>query len=276
MLPTPRVCKDTPTVPQETQKRQSFKESDDLSGWPVTNDDNRVSKYMRKSDKEAKKVVLVDLFKVNHLVVLPKPFLVDLDADREKSRNDRGDIYQAFLRTSDVSIRGMFANGEPVYGTAYHRSGIVYTGEFKNGVADGFGEKVAGESVYMGRFHKGLRHGRGCLLDSKHYRLFMGMFENDLPTGEVLMIMFGWSATKGCAFTSHAVVTFEKGEVTKRVNSVGSDNAQGRCGLFPEEFMGLFRKCEKLAEDITSRKRLCEMNATETLWKPFGIYPFSA
>ena len=260
----------------EPKKRKTFKECDELSGWPVSTYDSRVSKHVRNSSKDLSKIVLEEKFTVTRLVALPKPFLVDPDADTKTTAKDRGDIYEAFVRTSTMSIRGMFVNGEPVYGTAHHRCGMVYTGSFVGGIAEGFGEKRAGESVYKGHFHKGERHGRGALLDSKYYRLFMGTFKNDLPDGEVLMILFRWSISSKKVSTSYAIVTFSAGEVVNQVAGATSIiDAQTRSGLEIEEFMELFRMGEKLAEESVARKSLLEANAAESLCTHFGVYPFS-
>jgi hypothetical protein len=272
-------------------KRKSFKETDILTGWPVPEADSRVCKYVRNNAKEIDKSLMPNRFDVYGLVSLPPSYLQEADdvpslstvggggaatnaPSSDRIQNDRGDIYEAFRRTSDMSIRGIFANGEPVWGTAHYRSGMQYTGSFAGGVADGFGEKHAGKSVYKGRFVKGLRHGRGCLLDSNNYRLFLGMFKDDAPDGEVLMIMFGWSNSKKRSFTAHALVTFVNGEAVKKVDNVTCNNAQGRSGLHPEEFMEMFRMTERLVEDTTSRKRLLEMKAEEALITPFDVYPF--
>lgn len=259
-------------------KRKSFKETDVLTGWVVPEQDLRLSKYVRHNAKEIDPALMPDRFDVARLVILPPSYLVDAHATPStivEATNDRGDIYEAFRRTSEVSIRGIFANGLPVWGTAHYRSGMIYTGSFAEGVADGFGEKHAGKSVYKGRFHEGLRHGRGCLLDSTNYRLFLGMFKDDAPDGEILMIMFGWSTSKQRPYTAHSLVTFAKGDVVKKVDNVTCSNAQGRSGLQPEEFMEMFRTVERLVEETTSRKRLREMKAEECLIIPFDVFPFS-
>jgi hypothetical protein len=271
----PQILMDMPPVQVETKKRKTFMETDELSGWPVSEQDSRVGKYVRHNVHQLKNTVLSDRFVVSRVVVLPDKYLVDPDASEETNSKDRGDIYEAFQRTSQVSVRGIFANGEAVWGTVHYRCGIVYTGALSAGVAHGFGEKRAGESVYKGNFHKGMRHGKGCLLDSKYYRLFLGMFKDDMPHGEVLMIMFGWSMSNERAYTSHSLVTFQNGQVVKKVDTSDGNNAQGRSGLHPEEFMEMFRMGEKLVEETTSRKRLAAMNAEESLCTPFGVYPFS-
>jgi hypothetical protein len=283
---------DSQDVETRPVKRKSFKETDTLTGWPVPEADSRVAKYIRTNAKEIDKSLMPNRFDVYRLVTLPPSYLLQEADDVPSSstvgdgaaatdappsdpiKNDRGDIYEAFRRTSDMSIRGIFANGEPVWGTAHYRNGMQYTGSFSGGVADGFGEKHAGKSVYRGRFVKGLRHGRGCLLDSNNYRLFLGMFKDDAPDGEVLMIMFGWSNSKKRSFTAHTLVTFFKGEPVKKVDNVTCNNAQGRSGLHPEEFMEMFRMAERLVEATTSRKRLLEMKAEETLVTEFDVYPF--
>jgi hypothetical protein len=254
--------------------KRSFAEMDELRGWPLSTTDSRMTKCLRKGATLTARV-LPNKFISQSIVTLPKPFLVDPAADAVTISQDRGDIYEAFRRTSEVSIRGVFANGEVVWGTATYRSGITYTGSFSGSVPDGFGEKHAGDSVYKGRFKNGSRHGRGLLLDSKKFRLFMGMFIDDRPQGEFLMITFGWSGSKRCTYTHTCMVTFDVGEVVKKTLVSKVDKPTVYCGLEDEEFLELFRKCEGFAEQEVGRKRLSQMKAEECLWEKTCVYPYA-
>jgi hypothetical protein len=257
----------------DNPKKRRFSEFDELAGWPESETDSRYYKHVRNHKVDGTHT-MPDDFYVNNTVTMPKPFLVDPDADAATTMKDRGDIYDAFKRTSDVSIRGIFANGEPVWGTAHYRGGMTYKGPFVDGIPHGFGDKHAGHSMYRGRFEKGMRHGRGALVDSKTYRIFMGEFQNDIPVGEFLMIMFGWSTTLQHPYTVKALLSFSDGEVVQKTETT-KGNANRYSGLEAEEFMELFRDCEKQVEAAMSRKRLRDMGAEECLCTQFGVYPYS-
>ncbi len=82
------------------------------------------------------------------------------------------------------SFEGECAKSEPYCkGTKKYISGAVYTGEFKYGKEDGFGELTWKDgSSYVGSFKDGLRHGEGIMKLSDDSR-YEGQWEKGLMHG---------------------------------------------------------------------------------------------
>jgi len=256
------------------KRAKTFSDCDDVGGWVDTVEDNRLLKFVRPHNRTKALDLSKDTFQFIVNVNIPPSIIVDPCETERGNTIDRGDIYEAFWRTHNVSIRGVFANGEPVWGTAEYRNGMSYTGMFSGCVPHGFGEKRAGASVFKGRFKNGMRHGRGLFLDASHFRLYLGPFSDDLPDGIHLCISFTWSETHKRVKHSRNSLTFEKGNLVKKSDSVGS-NIVTLSGLSYEEFLKFYREAEKTVEDFLARKRLADMGAEEFLWQPVRseLYP---
>lgn len=240
---------------------------DDVAGWGETSRDERLWKYLRPHDTKVGNTVLKDMFVVLRDVKLPPSFLVDPTELAKSSTIDRGDVYEAFRRTEHLSNRGVFANGQPIWGTAEYRNGMCYTGMFKDGLPDGFGEKRAGSSVYRGRFKGGHRHGKGVYLNTTNSRLYVGTFSNDKPHGGHLCIEFKWDERVQRVTHSRTTVVFEHGVVLEQQKS-DEDNVNNLSGMSYEEFLKIYREGEKSMEDSIARKILRDMKAPACLWQP--------
>jgi hypothetical protein len=212
---------------------------------------------------------LKDTFKFVKKVKLPPSYLVDSTGLETNLEKEMGDVYEAFWRTEKHSIRGVFANGEPVWGTAEYSNGMTYTGSFKSCMPDGFGEKRMGASVFKGQFKGGMRHGRGVFFDASHFRLYAGTFINDQPHGEHLCILYNWSATQKRATHSRNILGFEHGVLIKMEKDVmESANVNNLSGLVYEEFLKFYREGEKCVEDFVARQKLADIGAEPFLWQP--------
>ena len=256
------------------KRAKTFSDCDDVGGWADTVEDNRMSKYIRPHNHTKALHPGQDTFQFIANVKIPPSIIVDPYEVESGDTVDRGDIYEAFWRTHNVSIRGVFANGEPLWGTADYRNGMSYTGMFSGCIPHGFGEKRAGASVFKGRFKHGMRHGRGLFLDASHFRLYLGPFSDDLPDGIHICISFTWSVTHKRVKHSRNSLTFEKGNLVKKSPTVES-NIVTLSGLSYEEFLKFYREAEKTVEDFLARKRLADMGAEEFLWQPVRseLYP---
>jgi hypothetical protein len=259
---------------------RTFEDDDETSAWAHSTRDERLWKYLRPCDVGTSQMPMGDKFDVLGLVQLPKSMLVDTDipvndvtipkAVVTDNDIDRGDVYEAFSRTKDVTIRGVFVNGEPVWGTAQYHNGMSYTGMFAGGVPHGFGEKRSGASVYKGRFHKGERHGRGMQFDARNFRLYAGMFDNDMPHGKSLCIVFSWSKTQKRVLHTRSVLEFDHG-VLITCEKTTKGGVYPLSGLENEEFLEMYRHGEKALEDFVARFRLKEVRAEEHLWQPVAV-----
>jgi hypothetical protein len=258
------------TETDEAKKRKTFADSDDVAGWADSSRDERLWKFIRPQDKKVADTAMPYQFDVVKTFEIPPPMLVDPDevivVDGVK-KVDHGDVYEAFWRSPSSSIRGIFANGEPIWGTAEYYNGMSYTGMFKGGIPDGFGEKRSGASVYKGRFKHGLRDGRGLLFEANHNRLYMGTFVEDKPDGIFLCIVFSWSTTKKSVVHTRSALQFKHGELLSFEKNTAA-NVTTLTGLCYEEFLKFYREGEKHVEDTVVRKRLRDMGAEETLWHP--------
>jgi len=251
------------------EKRKSFADCDDLAGWENSKRDFRLWKYLRPHDVKVGDTVLKDTFKFVKKVKLPPSYLVDSTGLETNLEKDMGDVYEAFWRTEKHSIRGVFANGEPVWGTAEYSNGMTYTGSFKDCLPDGFGEKRMGASVFKGQFKGGMRHGRGVFLDASHFRLYAGTFVNDQPHGDHLCILYNWSETKKHATHSRNLLGFQHGVLIKMEKDVmEAANVNTLSGLVYEEFLKFYREGEKCVEDFVARQRLADIGAEPFLWQP--------
>jgi hypothetical protein len=257
------------------KRTQTFRNTDTLQGWAKGDRDERLWKYLRPVDDKVASCKLADRFDVMGVVVVPPAYLVDRDAV-ETNEIDRGDFYEAFYRNDTVTIRGVFANGEPLWGDAEYSNGMSYSGRFGNFVAHGFGEKRAGGNVYKGTFNEGLRHGKGLLLDSKNGRIYMGSFVKDKPNGQHLCIVFSWSDNTKRVLQSRSIVTFHHGKVVVIDKSPNTMNVTTLSGLSNEEFLKFYRKGEKAMEDAIARRLLAEHGADTCLWTPVDaeVSPF--
>jgi hypothetical protein len=272
---------------------RSFSECDDVAGWSNTERDERLWKYVRPHDENVAKTPIGDMFQFVRDVKLPPSFLINDDSPQKDTTTtatlgtatdptrrtstdptqhkgtpvDRGDIYEAFSRTSNASIRGVFANGEPVWGMAEYRNGMSFTGMFKGGMPHGFGEKRAGASVFKGQFQAGKRHGRGLFLDASHFRLYAGRFIDDQPHGGHLCILYKWCETNKRVTHTRKSLQFNKGTLVK-FEPNDSANVNILSGLCYEEFLKIYREGEKAVEDVMARQRLADMGAEDFLWQP--------
>ena len=266
-----------------------------MAGWGVTTRDERLWKYIRPHDHKVAATVINDMFHFIQDVEMPPSFLINdaapqkattTDPNVEKNNTtdptmgtstvptlhkgtlvDRGDIYEAFSRTSNASIRGVFANGEPVWGTAEYRNGMSYTGMFKDGMPHGFGEKRAGASVFKGRFEAGKRHGRGIFFEASNFRLYAGNFVDDKPDGGHLCIIYKWSGTHKRVTHTRKSMKFDNGTLLKFEEN-DSANVNMLSGLNYEEFLKIYREGEKAVEDTIGRHRLADMGSEDFLWQP--------
>jgi hypothetical protein len=137
---------------------------------------------------------------------------------------------------------------------------------FTNGVPHGFGEKRSGDSVYKGRFREGQRHGRGALFDSLNHRLCLGTFENDVPDGEMICLLFSWSAKSANVTYDRSLLTFSKGQLVSITKTIAG-RIEDFSGLSYDEFLDLFKQAESNVRSVVSRKRLQDDGAPEVLWK---------
>jgi hypothetical protein len=245
-----------------------FNESDATAGWPQSDREERLWKYLRPHDSKVASCPLGACFEVTGTVDLPPTYLVDKD-DVKSNEIDRGDFYEAFYRSDVVTIRGVFANGEPLWGTAEYSNGMSYSGRFREWAPHSFGEKRAGKHVYKGVFKQGKRHGKGLLLDAKNNLLYMGSFENDKPHGQHLCIEFLWSKTNKCIQQRRATITFKNGEIIM-FDEGSTLTVTAQCGLSNEEFLKFYREGEKVMEDKLTHRLLSKNKADECLWNPVG------
>ena len=258
------------------KRNKTFQKCDDMSGWEIdTSDsrDHRLCKHLREHQHKISMTPMLEEFTVVETVDLPKTMLVDIDAVDVKCTEvtvDRGDVYEAFWRTPEVSIRGTFVNGEPVWGEAEYRNGMSYTGSFKGAQAHGFGVKRMGDSMHKGRFEKGLRHGRGILVEASRHRLYAGMFHHDKPHGTFICILFFWCAKTKTVQHKRRLLEFDNGTLTSS-EIAPNVNVSQLSGLAPEEFLVLYRHAEKLVEDNRTKKLLRDTNADKILWTPVGL-----
>jgi hypothetical protein len=250
-----------------TKRQKTFQDCDDVAGWTESARDERLWKYIRPHDEKVAAIPMSEAFEVVSDVKLPPAFLVDPSQLENGATIDRGDIYEAFWRTSNVSIRGTFANGEPVWGTAEYRNGMSYTGMFKGCLPDGFGEKRAGASVFKGRFKEGMRHGRGLFLDASHFRLYMGTFKDDQPHGAHLCMHYKWSTKAKRVTHTRSSLLFENGTLVKCAKNEAANVAK-LAGLCYEEFLKYYREGEKAMEDFVARQMLADIGADDFLWQP--------
>jgi hypothetical protein len=251
----------------EGKRSRTFQDCDDVAGWNESDRDERLWKYIRPHDKKVADIPMTEAFEFVKAVILPPILMVDPFEVEKQTTVDRGDIYEAFWRTSNVSIRGIFANGEPTWGTAEYRNGMSYTGMFKGCVPDGFGEKRAGASVFKGRFKEGMRHGRGLFLDASHFRLYVGTFRNDQPHGAHLCIHYKWASNHKRVTHTRTSLLFDDGTLTKCEKNTMA-NVSSLSGLLYEEFFKYYREGEKAMEDFVARQRLADIGADGFLWQP--------
>jgi hypothetical protein len=254
----------------------TFEEFDDTRGWaadPSDSRDHRVCKYLRNHQKKITEIPMPNYFEVCNVIDLPKTMLVDLDAvevEGAATTVDRGDVYEAFWRTSELSLRGIFVNNEPVWGDAEYRNGMSYTGGLSGGMAHGFGVKRMGASVYKGRFDKGLRHGPGLLLQATRYSLFAGKFHNDKPHGPSLCIIFAWCTKTNTVQHQRTLLQFDHGVLTSS-QKAPKVNVSNLSGLSQEEFLQIYRQGEKALEDNMTKNFMKEAQAEPMLWTPIGL-----
>jgi hypothetical protein len=244
------------------KRSKTFMECDDLVGWDDNSstggtDDRRLKKHLRPHQVLIANMKMTDVFEVGDPVSLPPSVMAESEG--------RGDLYEAFWRSSYLSFRGVFVNSEPAWGHAEYRNGMSYTGMFKGGVPHGFGEKRSNESVYKGRFENGSRHGRGMLFDSLHFRLYNGKFENDKPQGMHMCILFCWCKKKKRVEHTRSLLTFDHGVLvlSEKATKV---NVSDLNGMSPEEFLQTYRECEKALEQKMQRYRLRQSGAEPVLW----------
>ena len=252
------------------KRNKSFLECDNLAGWDATSEvigDRRLLKYIRPHQTAVANFPMGDLFDVGAPVHLPKTVL----ATDSSEGPGRGDIYEAFWRTEEMSFRGVFVNSEPTWGQAEYRNGMSYTGMFKGGLPHGFGEKRMGGSVYKGRFENGERHGPGMLFESEHFRLYNGDFYHDKPHGESICILFCWDKNTKRVQHTRSLLHFDHGVLVLSENAPKVDVGVLN-GLSPEEFLKMYREGEKALEDKMGRYRLREAGAETVLWKTVGGY----
>jgi hypothetical protein len=249
------------------KRNPGFVYCDDVSGCPESDHDQRLWKYIRPHDKGIAKTKMDNTFQAYGDIKLPPAYLIDPFEVEKGTTIDRGDIYEAFLRTTNVSIRGVFANGEPVWGTAEYRNGMTYTGMFSGGLPDGLGEKRAGASVFRGRFKNGMRHGRGIFVDASHFRLYIGSFASDLPHGDHVCLTFKWDTQAKRVTHSRTTLQFLEGQLITSVPNTTA-NVIKLSGLAYEDFLKFYRQAEKSVEDFVARKRLADMGAEPVLWQP--------
>ena len=258
------------------KRAKTFEECDDMSGWKIdTSDtrDHRMCKHLRKHQHKIAEIPMGDFFEVCNVVELPKTMLVDLDAAEVEggaTTVDRGDVYEAFRRTSETSLRGVFVNNEPVWGEVEYRNGMSYTGALSGGLAHGFGVKRMGASLFKGCFDKGMRHGPGILLQSKHHRLYAGKFHNDKPHGQSLCILFCWCTKTKTIQHTRTLLEFEHGVLIKS-EKAPKVNVSALSGLTHEEFLSIYRQGEKALEDHMIKKFLEEAGAEPMFWTPVGV-----
>jgi hypothetical protein len=259
------------------KRSKTFEECDDTRGWEIDISDirdHRLCKHLRQHQSKISKTPLPHEFKVIQDVHLPKTMLVDLDAVAvegcEPITIDRGDVYEGFWRTSEMTLRGIFVNNEPVWGEAGYRNGMSYVGSLSGGLAHGFGVKRQKGSVYKGRFEEGLRHGRGILVEATRFRLYAGTFYKDKPQGPVLCIEFSWCDKTRTVQHTRKIAHFDNG-VVQSSDKAPNVNVSVLSGLAPEEFLQLYRETEKLVEDSMVRDLLQVSQADEILWTPIGM-----
>jgi len=252
----------------------TFRETDVLRGWCDNDacDDMRLMKFASDETSIFATNALPDRFQVVASIVLPPPTnmekisSVGFAAPILQQDDHPGDAYEAFHRTSDVTMRGCFVNGEITWGSAHYRNGMSYSGMFAGGVPHGFGEKRSGNSVYKGRFSEGKRHGRGALFDAIHHRLCLGTFENDVPAGKMICLLFSWSEKNSHVTYDRSLLTFSNGQlvcIEKRIDGRVEDFS----GLSYDEFLDVFKQAERNVRGAVSRKRLQDEGAPEILWK---------
>ncbi|KAJ1465062.1 hypothetical protein T484DRAFT_1757658 [Baffinella frigidus] len=135
------------------KRNKTFTECDDTRGWgqdPDDERDHRLCKHLREHQRNISTMPMPDQFVVGSIVSMPQTMLTDLDAPKPKNVPtvvDRGDVYEAFWRTSELTLRGVFVNGEPVWGEAEYANGMSYTGSLRGGRPHGFGVKRMDGSV---------------------------------------------------------------------------------------------------------------------------------
>jgi hypothetical protein len=180
---------------------------------------------------------------------------------------DYGDVVEAHWRTSELSMRGTFVNGEPVWGEVEYRNGMSYLGSLRGGVAHGFGTKRLGPSVYKGQFYEGMRHGSGLFLDARNFRLYAGTYVNDKQHGRSVCIQFCWSTKLSVVQHNRTLVNFEHG-VLISTDTPPKVSVSSLCGLSQEEFLKLYREGEKAIEDSMVRHSVHDLGFDEVFWTP--------
>ena len=79
--------------------------------------------------------------------------------------------------------RGGFKDGEfHGKGQMAHNDGIRYSGQFENGLLEGWGTMSTPEGFYVGEFKNGMPHGQGSMVHVNGTK-YKGWFENGLPHG---------------------------------------------------------------------------------------------
>ena len=257
--------------------KRTFDECDEIRGCdidPLDTMDHRLCKHLRQHQRNISMTPMPDQFKAVKIIKLPKTMLVDIDASEATSTElevDRGDVYEAFWRTSELTLRGIFINGEPVWGEVGYRNGMSYNGSLSGGQPHGFGVKQKNGSIYKGRFKNGFRHGRGIMVEANQYRLYVGTFSNDRPNGIMLCIQFGWCTNAKTVQHSRRLLSFDDNGVVTKTTKAPNVNITDLSGLAPEEFLQMYRHAEKLVEDFMTKKFLRKHKADEVLWTPVGL-----
>ena len=252
----------------------TFRESDCLRGWGDSDasDDMRLIKFESDETSSFATNALPDRFQVVADIALPPPTNMEKIspvgfAQPILQRDDHpADAYEAFHRTSHVTMRGCFVNGEITWGSAHYRNGTSYSGMFASGVPHGFGEKRAGDSVYKGRFIKGQRHGRGALFDAINHRICLGTFENDIPQGKMICLLFSWNCKTANVTYDRSLLTFSEGRLIT-IEKSNDGRVEDFSGLSYDEFLCIFKQAESNVRAVVVKKRLQDEGAPEVLWK---------
>jgi hypothetical protein len=261
------------------KRTKTFAEIDDTLGWEKDASDtrdHRICKYLREHQRAITLVPLADQFMAGRDVILPKIVLIDVDETTSTAEVKgpasivREDVYEAFWRTDYLTIRGIFANGEPIWGEVQYNNGMSFIGGLNGGRPHGFGVKRMATSVYKGVFENGDRHGKGILVNAKDFTLYAGCFVKDKPHGVLLRITFVWDKTKGNVQHNRSLVRFEHGTIVTE-EKARPVNVSMMSGLAPEEFLQMYREGEKSLEDSMILDALRKTSIDPILLEPVGI-----
>ncbi|KAJ1470475.1 hypothetical protein T484DRAFT_1753826 [Baffinella frigidus] len=260
----------------EKKRKRPFRVSDDMRGWgmaPEDNRDHRLCKNLRTHQAQIALTPMHEKLDVVNITSLPSKIVFDPDETSIGDKYvevDRGDVYEGYWRTHDLSLRGTFVNGEPVWGEVEYRNGMSYTGSLRGGKPNGFGTKRMGFSVYKGRFKDGDRHGNGLFLDARNFRLYAGPYVDDKPHGLALCIRFCWCPKLKVVQHVRSVVRFQSGDLVSS-KPAPSVNVSVMCGLSQEEFLKIYREGEKALEDSMIRNTVSGLGFEDVFWTPAGL-----